>query len=104
MATMNQPPILNIKIGMHGVQLVINALAKMPFEQVADLIAVIKAQAEMQLNPPQVNAPATASITAEVAPRKKRGGRPKGSRNKAKAVPAPAPVTLAEESEGATAD
>lgn len=49
---MNQPPILNIQLGVQGAQLVLNALAKLPYEQVADLINVIQAQAAQQLNPP----------------------------------------------------
>lgn len=81
---MNQPKILSIQIGVEGTQIVLNALAKLPFEQVAELIAVIKIQAEQQLNPPaQQQAP---RIEAKAAPAKRRGGRPKGSRNKAKPV------------------
>ncbi len=49
---MSQPKILNIQLGVEGTQIVLNALAKMPFEHVAELIAVIKFQAEQQLNPP----------------------------------------------------
>ena len=51
---MNQPQILNIQLGVQGVQMVLNALAEMPFKQVADLINVIQAQAAQQLNPPPV--------------------------------------------------
>lgn len=87
---MNQPQILNIKLGVNGVQIVLNALAKMPFDQVAELIAVIRVQAEQQLNPQPVAQP-----EQPAAP--KRGGRPKGSKNKP-AEPAPA------EGEGSTAD
>jgi hypothetical protein len=56
---MNQPQIFNIQLGAAGLQLVLNALAKMPFEQVVELINVIRMQAEQQLNP-QPAAPATA--------------------------------------------
>jgi hypothetical protein len=47
---MNQPQILNIQLGVNGVQTVLNALAKLPFDQVAELIAVIRVQAEQQLS------------------------------------------------------
>lgn len=90
---MNQPQLLNIKLGVTGVQIVLNALAKLPFDQVAELIAVIKTQADMQLNPQPAAQP-----KQPAAP--KRAGRPKGSRNKAKAAPAAAPA----EGEGSTAD
>lgn len=77
---MNQPKILSIQIGVEGTQIVLNALAKLPFEQVAELIAVIKIQAEQQLNPP-----AQQQAALPGAPHaQRRGGRPKGSRNKAK--------------------
>ncbi len=86
---MNQPQILTIQLGVNGVQLVLNALAKMPFDQVAELIAVIRVQAEQQLNP-QPAAPVQAAA--------RKGGRPKGSKNKGK-TEAPAPT----ESEGGDA-
>ncbi len=82
---MTQPQILNIKLGREGVQIVLNALAKLPFEQVVELIAVIKFQAEQQLNPQPEQKPAP-KTEAKAAPVKRRGGRPKGSRNKAKPV------------------
>ena len=77
---MTQPQILNIKLGREGVQIVLNALAKLPFEQVVELITVIKFQAEQQLNPQ----PEQQRALPGPAPVKRRGGRPKGSRNKVK--------------------
>ncbi len=79
---MTQPQILNIKLGREGVQIVLNALAKLPFEQVVELITVIKFQAEQQLN----SQPEQQRALPGAAPVKRRGGRPKGSRNKAKPV------------------
>lgn len=98
---MNQPKILNIKIGVEGTQIILNALAKLPFEQVAELIAVIKIQAEQQLNPPAQQQAAPQPATE---PAKRKGGRPKGSRNKPKAAPAPVASPVAGDNEGATAD
>lgn len=46
---MSQPPILSIKMVPAGVELVLGALAKLPYEQTAPLIAEIKGQAEYQL-------------------------------------------------------
>jgi chromatin remodeling complex protein RSC6 len=91
---MNQPQILTIQLGVNGVQLVLNALAKMPFDQVAELIAVIRVQAEQQLNPQPAADP--------VQPVKRAGGRPKGSKNKGKTASAEA--AIAGDNEGATAD
>lgn len=77
---MTQPKIVDIRMGLEGAQLVLNGLAKLPYEQVAELIAVIRFQVEQQLK----SAPA-APVQAQAAqPAKRRGGRPKGSRNKAK--------------------
>lgn len=50
--------ILNIQLGVQGVQLVLNALAELPYKQVADLINIIQAQAAQQLNPPPAEQPA----------------------------------------------
>lgn len=46
---MSQPPVLSIKMVPAGVELVLGALAKLPYEQTAALIAEIKGQAEYQL-------------------------------------------------------
>jgi len=46
---MSQPPILTIKMVPTGIDLVLNALAKLPYEQAAPLIAEIKGQALYQL-------------------------------------------------------
>lgn len=48
---MNQPQILNIKMVPAGVDLVLIGLSKLPYENVAGLIAELKAQADAQLNP-----------------------------------------------------
>jgi hypothetical protein len=45
----NQPPILNIQMVQPGVELVLYALSKLPFEQSAGLIGEIRSQAEQQL-------------------------------------------------------
>lgn len=67
----NQPPILTIKMVKPGVELVLYALSKMPFEQSAGLIAEIRSQAEQQLyelqtvaDKPAVAAPAEDFDTA----------------------------------------
>lgn len=48
---MNQPqvPLLSIKLALPGVELVLNALAQLPYAQTAGLIKEIEAQANMQL-------------------------------------------------------
>lgn len=48
---MNQPQILNIKMVPAGVELVLFGLAKLPYENVAALIAEIKEQADSQMQP-----------------------------------------------------
>jgi hypothetical protein len=45
----NQPPILNIQMVQPGVELVLYALSKLPFEQSAGLIGEIRSQAEHQI-------------------------------------------------------
>lgn len=68
----NQPPILTIKMVVPGVELVLNALSKLPYEQSAGLIAEIQAQAQMQLQELQQAAaaptPAPADENAPSAP------------------------------------
>ncbi len=64
---MNQPQTLKITLGLIGVQTVLNALAKMPFEQVAELIAVIRMQADQQLNPQPVAEPEQPAAVATAA-------------------------------------
>lgn len=46
---MTQPPILSIKMVPAGVELVLAALSRLPYDQVAALIAEIRGQAELQL-------------------------------------------------------
>jgi len=46
---MPQPPILNIKMVPAGVDLVVHALTKLPYEQAAPLIEEIKGQALYQI-------------------------------------------------------
>lgn len=46
---MNQVPLLTIKLAKPGVELALNALAKLPYEQSGGLIREIEAQANMQL-------------------------------------------------------
>lgn len=46
---MQQPPILSIKMVPAGVDLVVSALSRLPYDQVAGLIAEIRGQAEYQL-------------------------------------------------------
>lgn len=77
---MTQPKIVDIRMGLEGAQLVLNGLAKLPYEQVAELIAVIRFQVEQQLK----SAPAPSVQVPVAKPAKRRAGRPKGSRNKAK--------------------
>lgn len=62
----NQPPVLTIKMVAPGVELVLQALSKMPYEQSAGLIAEIQAQAQMQLQELQKAAAApTPAVDAE---------------------------------------
>lgn len=49
----NQPQVLTIKMVVPGVELVLQALAKMPYEQSAGLIAEIQGQAQYQLEEAQ---------------------------------------------------
>jgi len=46
---MSNPPVLSIKMVPAGVDLVIAGLTKLPYEQVADLIAEIRGQAVYQM-------------------------------------------------------
>lgn len=46
---MSNPPVLSIKMVPAGVDLVIAGLTKLPYEQVADLIAEIRGQAVYQI-------------------------------------------------------
>jgi hypothetical protein len=46
---MSNPPILSIKMVPAGVDLVLAGLTKLPYEQVADLIAEIRGQALFQM-------------------------------------------------------
>lgn len=46
---MQQPPILSIKMVPAGVDLVVSALSRLPYDQVAGLIAEIRGQAQYQL-------------------------------------------------------
>jgi hypothetical protein len=48
---MNQPPILYIQMVPAGVDLVIRALVKLPYGEVAPLIAELRGQADAQLAP-----------------------------------------------------
>ncbi len=64
-----QPPVLTIKMVVPGVELVLHALSKLPYEQSAGLIAEIQGQAQMQLQEAQQAAAATpAPAEAENAP------------------------------------
>lgn len=78
---MNQPPILTIKMVPAGVELVVQALSRLPYNQVAALIGEIQGQAEFQKQQAQAEVPAE-PVAALPAPVKNRGGRPKGSKNK----------------------
>ncbi len=46
---MSKPPVLSIKMVPAGVDLVLAGLTKLPYEQVADLIAEIRGQAMYQI-------------------------------------------------------
>ena len=72
---MNQVPLLTIKLAKPGLELALNALAKLPYEQVGGLIREIEAQANMQLEmirkaaeAAQTPAAPTPSPDAETAP------------------------------------
>lgn len=101
---MNQPQILRLNLGVTGTQLVLDALGQLPFNQVAELITVIRAQAEAQLAPQTraVPAPAAQAAAPAVATIKRKGGRPKGSKNKPR-VEAAAPVVAAPVAEAVAA-
>ena len=64
---MNQPPVLTIKMVPAGVELVLAALSRLPYDQVAGLIAEIRGQAEYQLAPQQAE-PETISQPEEGDP------------------------------------
>ena len=49
MTEQTKPPVLSIKMVPAGVDLVIAGLTKLPYEQVADLIAEIRGQALFQM-------------------------------------------------------
>ena len=102
---MNQPPILTIKMVPAGVELVVQALSRLPYHQVAALIGEIQGQAEFQKQQAQAEVPAEPAAAA-TAPAQRRGGRPKGSKNKARRTrtvkAAPAPVTQPATPEGET--
>jgi hypothetical protein len=49
MTEQTKPPILSIKMVPAGVELVLAALAKMPYEQVAELFMEIRGQALFQM-------------------------------------------------------
>jgi len=68
----NQPQVLTIKMVVPGVELVLSALSKLPYEQSAGLIAEIQGQAQYQLQEAQqaaagTDAPAEAA-NSPVAP------------------------------------
>ena len=72
---MNQVPMLTIKLAKPGVELILNALIKLPYEVSAGLIREIEAQANMQLEmirkaaeAAQTPAAPTLSPDAETAP------------------------------------
>jgi hypothetical protein len=46
---MDQIPLLTIKVTKPGVELMLNALAQLPYAQTAGLIKEVEAQANMQL-------------------------------------------------------
>lgn len=52
-----KPPILTIKMVPVGVDLVLMALSKLPFEQVADLFTEIRGQAMQQMEDLKADAP-----------------------------------------------
>lgn len=79
----NQPQVLTIKMVVPGVELVLQALAKMPYEQSAGLIAEIQGQAQYQLQEAQkaqtggevpAEAQEAAAATAEAAAEASVGG------------------------------
>lgn len=92
-------PIINLPLGVEGINEILEALSARPYNRVADLINHIKAHAERQLQ-----AAATAEPPAGKRPRRakaagltpKRRGRPPGSKNKVVAIPAPAAEPVAE--------
>lgn len=102
---MNHPPVLNIQMVPAGVELVVQALSRLPYHQVAPLINEIQGQAEFQKQQAQADAPAEPAA-ALPAPAKNRGGRPKGSKNKTRRTravqAAPAPVAQPTNPEGET--
>jgi hypothetical protein len=61
----NQPQVLTIKMVVPGVELVLQALSKLPYEQSAGLIAEIQGQAQYQLQEAQ-KAQTGTSAPAEV--------------------------------------
>jgi hypothetical protein len=50
MTEQTKPPVLSIKMVPTGVDLVLTALAKLPHEQVADLVMEIRGQAMFQMD------------------------------------------------------
>jgi hypothetical protein len=52
-----KPPVLTIKMVPVGVDLVLMALSKLPFEQVADLFTEIRGQAMQQMEDLKADAP-----------------------------------------------
>ena len=64
---MNKQVIIEIKMVPAGVELVLAALARLPYDQVAGLIAEIRGQAEYQLAPQQAE-PETISQPEEGDP------------------------------------
>lgn len=100
-------PVITLQIGVEGANVILSALAARPYNEVADLIAFIRHQADAQLQQPQ--APVSVKQTAAVAPvrRKprakaqaiegapKRRGRPPGSKTKVVAIAAPAAAEAA---------
>lgn len=68
MTQQQQPPVLTIKMVKPGVELVLEALSRMPYQQVAPLIKEIAGQAEYQLQELQKQAelaPATEPTAPE---------------------------------------
>lgn len=61
----NQSPVLTIQMVVPGVELVLQALSKMPYEQSAGLIAEIQAQANQQLQAAQAAAAPAPAADAE---------------------------------------
>lgn len=62
------PPIITIKFVRPGIELILGALAKLPYEQSAGLIKDIEAQANEQLQALQKAAAAAPSPESEQAP------------------------------------